>query len=281
VVRFNGKSAIVTGGSSGIGLAVARRLASEGADLIITAISRDSDDLSSASETLRQQGARVYAIEADVAETDSAEATVATAVDKFGRLDILINNAGTAYFEEVFSAPLEHLDRVLAVNVRGAYTMSVAAARHMRERGGAIVNTLSTAAIMGEEYQVTYNISKGGLLALTRSLAIDLAQYRIRVNGVAPGWVATRATARIIADPAQWSKHRSHIPLDRPASPDEIAAVHAFLASDDASYVTGAVYLCDGGMTAGFRYGGWAAVEAPEGGLDVGLPSLPSDLRYG
>jgi NAD(P)-dependent dehydrogenase (short-subunit alcohol dehydrogenase family) len=145
--------------------------------------------------------------------------------------------------------------------------------------GSAIVNTASTASLAGEEFQVTYNASKGAVAALTRSLAIDLAPRGIRVNAVAPGWVETRSTRALIDDPEQWSKHRSRIPLDRPASPPEIAAVHAFLASDDAAYVTGAVVVVDGGLTAGFRNSNWRAMPPPEGGHRVGIPDVPADVR--
>jgi NAD(P)-dependent dehydrogenase (short-subunit alcohol dehydrogenase family) len=202
------------------------------------------------------------------------------ALSRFGALDTLVNNAGIAYFEEVLETPLSHLDRTLAVNVRGMFAMSQAAARVMVERRrGTIVNTASTASFAGEEFQVTYNTSKGAVVALTRALAIDLAPHGIRVNAVAPGWVTTRATESVIEDPTQWSKHRSRIPLDRPATPGEVAAVHAFLASDDATYVTGAVYVVDGGLTAGYRYSDWQAAQPPPEGFAIGIPEVPSDMH--
>ena len=210
-----------------------------------------------------------------MAEEATAREAVELARTRFGRLDVLVNNAGIAYFEEALGTPVEHLDRTLAVNVRGTFVMSREAAAAM-ERGGAIVNTASTATFMGEEFQVTYNASKGAVAALTRSLAVDLAPLGIRVNAVAPGWVDTRATRPVIGDPEQWSKHRSRIPLDRAASTAEIAAVHAFLASDDAAYVTGAVVVADGGLTAGYRYSNWRAVP---GEHEVGIPDVPTDMH--
>jgi NAD(P)-dependent dehydrogenase (short-subunit alcohol dehydrogenase family) len=115
--------------------------------------------------------------------------------------------------------------------------------------------------------------------ALTRSLAVDLAPRGVRVNAKAPGWVATRSTWALLDDPEPWSKYRSRIPLDRAASTSEIAAVHAFLASDDAAYVTGAVVVADGGLTAGCGYLNWRAVPPPPDGHSVGIPDLPADLR--
>jgi NAD(P)-dependent dehydrogenase (short-subunit alcohol dehydrogenase family) len=277
--RLEGRVAVVTGASSGIGLAVAERLGAEGAQLVLLAAPGDQGDLERALADLRERGYAAEGLAADVADPATAERAVTLALSRFGHLDVLVNNAGIGYYEHIFDTPLDHLDRTLAVNVRGTFAMSVRAARTMSAQGrGAIVNTASTASFMGEEFQATYNASKGAVVALTRSLAVDLAPLGIRVNAVAPGWVATRTTTPTIDDPSQWSKHRSRIPLDRPATPAEVAAVYAFLASDDASYVTGAVYRCDGGLTAGFRYSNWAAVEPPPEGLAIGVPDVPRNL---
>jgi 3-oxoacyl-[acyl-carrier protein] reductase len=267
VNRFEGRVAIVSGASSGIGLAVAQRLGSEGAQLVIIGAPPDITDLEAAVSRLRVEGYAAEGLPADIAEPGTAERAVELALSSYGRLDVLVNNAGVAYFEEVFDTPVEHLDRTYAVNVRGTFAMSLAAGRSMAAAGaGAIVNTASTASLMGEQFQATYNATKGAVAALTRSLAVDFAPFGIRVNAVAPGWVSTRATTPIIEDAAQWSKHRTHIPLDRPATTAEVAAVHAFLASEDAAYVTGAVYVVDGGMTAGFRY--------PDG-----IPPIPKNMH--
>jgi 3-oxoacyl-[acyl-carrier protein] reductase len=278
VTRFQGKVAVVSGASSGIGLAVAERLGAEGAQLVIVGAPADEADLLQAVESLRARDVETEGLAADIADEDAARKVIELARSRFGRLDVLVNNAGVAYYEEFLETPLEHLDRTLAVNVRGTFVMSLEAAASMGS-GSAIVNTASTASIAGEEFQVTYNASKGAVASLTRSLAVDLAPRGIRVNAVAPGWVETRSTRRVLDDPEQWSKHRSRIPLDRAASTAEIAAVHAFLASDDAAYVNGAVVVVDGGLTAGHRYSNWRALPPPPGGHSVGIPDVPADLR--
>ena len=260
---------------------MAERLGAEGARLVIVGAPVDRADLEQAVESLRSRGVETEGTAADIADESTARTVVELARSRFGRVDVLVNNAGIAYFEELLRTPVEHLDRTLAVNVRGTFVMSREAADAMVRagRGGAIVNTASTASFAGEEFQVTYNASKGAVAALTRALAVDLAPHGIRVNAVAPGWVETRATMPVLDDPEQWSKHRSRIPLDRAGTTAEIAAVHAFLASDDAAYVTGAVVVADGGLTAGYRYSSWRAVPPPPGGHAVGIPDIPVDMH--
>ncbi|MGH2540659.1 MAG: SDR family NAD(P)-dependent oxidoreductase, partial [Actinomycetota bacterium] len=210
--NFSGRAVIVTGASSGIGRAITERLAAEGADLCLVAAPQDAGQLEEVASRLEAGGARVAHLASDVGEPETAAQAVELTLERFGRLDSLADNAGIGYFEEVFEAPLEHLDHQLRVNVRGMYLMAMAAAKEMSRRGGGtIACTASTASFIGEEHQATYNISKGAVAELIRSLAVDLAPYGVRVNGVAPGWVLTPATEDIVADAAQWSKHRTRI----------------------------------------------------------------------
>ena len=259
-------AAVVTGASHGIGLAIARALAADGVGLCLVAAPQDAEELDSVARELD-----AIALASDIGEPETAQRAVALAVERYGRLDRLASNAGVAFFEHALDAPLEHFDQTMRVNVRGMYLMTIAAATHMAAHGGgAIVCTASTASIAGEELQAIYNTSKGAVAQLARSLAVDLAPQGIRVNAVAPGWVRTRLTEDIVPDATQWSKHRSRIPLDRPAEPHEIAAVVRFLLSDEASYVTGALLVADGGLTAGYRYTDWEAVPVPESPRPVG-----------
>lgn len=271
------RAAVVTGASSGIGRAIANRLAADGTDLCAIAAPHDEAALRAECAQLEARtGIRTIPLAADVGDPETAERAVEATLDAFGRLDALASNAGIAYFEELLSAPLAHFDHTFHVNVRGMYLMAHAAARAMAERGGgAIVCTASTASTVGEELQVTYNASKGAVAALTRSLAVDLAPHRVRVNAVAPGWVRTPATEEIVADVEEWSKHRSRIPFDRPAEPEEIANVVAFLLSDEASYMSGAVVPVDGGLTAGYRASDWAAQPQPAPPRFPRAPEVP------
>jgi NAD(P)-dependent dehydrogenase (short-subunit alcohol dehydrogenase family) len=259
--RFDGRVALVTGGSSGIGRAVARRLASEGAHLCLLAAPDHEAQLAETADELRAVGAEVATLAADVGADETAEHAVELTLRELGRLDYVVDNAGFGTSEDVFDATIELFDHSMHVNVRGMYLVAIAAAQAMATAdGGAIVCTASTASFMGEEQQVVYNTSKGAVAELARSLGVALAPYAIRVNAVAPGYVRTPATERGLADPVGWSRARSRIAADRPAEPHEIAAVIAFLLTEDASYMTGAVVVVDGGHTAGWRNTDWQAV---------------------
>jgi len=254
-VRFSGLAGIVTGASTGIGLAIAERLAGEGAALCLIAAPSDAEELDAVTERL---GGRAFGIAADIGAERTAQSAISETLERFGRIDLLASNAGIAPFGPALRVPITDFDATYHVNVRGMFLIAQAAAREMsREAGGAIVCTGSSDGLFGHEGQVAYNASKAAVTQMVRSLSLDLAPHGVRINGVAPGWVRTRATAGAIEDPMEWSRHRSRIPMDRPATPAEIAAVVAFLLSADASYMTGAIVPCDGGLTAGFRTSDW------------------------
>jgi 3-oxoacyl-[acyl-carrier protein] reductase len=254
-MRFQDKVVLVTGGGSGIGRATALRFASEGAAVVVADL--DESGAAQVAQKIQKDGGSVAVVFGSVAERGDAERMVLAALDAFGRLDILINNAGITRDAlavrvkdgEVKRMTDEQWDAVLDVNLKGTFLVSQAAALPMMEQKyGRIVNTASVAAL-GNIGQVNYSASKAGVIGLTKTFALEWARYNILVNAVAPGAVKTRMTATIPENIANQMSER--IPLKRWAEPEEIAAVHAFLASDDARYITGQVIWVDGGLTVG------------------------------
>ena len=244
--RFDGRVAIITGAASGIGEATARRLGSEGASLVLADI--DAQRLDTVLTELISLGAAAVAKCVDVSIGDHVNELVAFAVQSFGRLDILINNAGISLFGHVTEITPEQWHRVMAVDVDSVFFGARAAIPHLVVTQGCIVNTCSISGLFGDYGLVAYNTAKGAVANLTRSLAIDHASDGIRVNSVCPGGVATPMTRGILNRFGE--EYERLIPLGRPAQPGEIAAAIAFLASDDASYITGHNLVVDGGVTA-------------------------------
>ena len=241
-MRLEGKVALVTGAGNGIGEATARRFAREGA--IVVANDVDVEQARSVVTELQKEGARSLAVAGDVTKRADVEAMMHHVVGEFGRLDVLINNAGINRDAMSPKMTEEQWDQVLSVTL-----CAQAALTRMRERGwGRVVNTSSIGSL-GNIGQANYAASKAGVIGLTRTLALEYAKYGITVNCVAPGPVMTRMLAGV--PEAIREKIVARVPIGRIARPDEIAGVHAFLASDDAAYITGQVVFVDGGMSVG------------------------------
>ena len=242
---LSGKRVLVTGGASGIGAATASRFLEEGARVVV--LDRDEK----AREAIVRQLPRLSgAVDADVSALKQVRAAFAETVKMIGGVDILINNAGISIRHAFLEITPEEWDKVLAVNLTGVFHVAQTAARHMLERGsGVILNTASTNGVMGYPLYADYNASKAGVIALTRSMALELAP-RVRVNAVAPGYVLT-PMQRAEYSEAMLEEVSRKIPLQRQASPEEVAGLFAFLASDDAAFISGHVYTIDGAETAG------------------------------
>jgi len=248
-MRFNDRGVLIAGGSSGIGKAAAVRLAAEGARVVING--RDPERLAGALRELGQPD-RISGIAADISVEDDVERLAAEAIARLGRVHVLVVSSG------IDSGPASPLDlktddwrRVLEVNLTGPFLLARAIGRHMAASGGGSMVMISSLNGLAAEPQFAdYNASKGGLIMLTRSLAVDLARHNIRVNAVCPGYVLTPMTDSYVHDPEYGAKIRAAIPMGRVADPAEIAGVIAFLASDDASYVTGELLVADGGRHA-------------------------------
>jgi NAD(P)-dependent dehydrogenase (short-subunit alcohol dehydrogenase family) len=242
---LKGKGVLVTGGASGIGAATAARFLEEGARVAVLDRDREARE-----RIARDLPGLSGALAADVSDREQVRAALAEAVRLMGGVDVLINNAGISIRHAFLDITPEEWDRVIAVNLTGAFHVAQAAARHMRERGsGVILHTASTNGIVGYPLYADYNATKAGVIALTRAMALELAPT-VRVNAVAPGYVLTPMQRAEYTD-AMLEEVNRKIPLRRHAAPEEIASLFAFLASDDAAYITGHVYVIDGAESAG------------------------------
>jgi NAD(P)-dependent dehydrogenase (short-subunit alcohol dehydrogenase family) len=245
--RFANKIAIVTGAGNGIGLEIATRLGAEGASVVLA----DKDPAAAASvcEQIIAQGGKAAACQVDICEPDRVQAMVRFTRERFGPAHILINNAGIGSQKHFLDTPVELLHKMLETNVVGTFLCAQAAARDMVQLGGgAIVNFSSHSGFLGSSGRAAYAASKAGIIGMTRVMAVDLAQHNIRVNTVAPGTVATERIKQSHNDERREAWLRA-IPMARYGEPKEMAAAALFLASDDASYITGQTIAVDGGFT--------------------------------
>ena len=240
-----GKRVLITGGASGIGAATAARFLEEGAAVVV--LDCDAKALTGIQTQLSKLAGTV---DADVSNLKQVEAAFAEALRLMGGVDVLINNAGISIRHTFLDITPAEWDRIIAVNLTGVFYVAQTAARHMWERGiGVILQTASTNGLVGQPYYADYNATKAGVIELTKSMALELAP-KVRVCAIAPGYVLTPMQRAEYSDQMLDEVNRK-IPLGRHAKPEEIAALFAFLASDDAAYATGHVYTIDGGETAG------------------------------
>ena len=254
MLRLEGKNVLVTGASSGIGQAIAVRFAREGANVAINY--RSGADQAEATRAMARNartngGGKEITVQADVSQEDQVRTMFAKVLDSFGSLDVLVNNAGIQKPCPSHEIETNDFDRILGVNLRGPFLCAREAIRHFlgTNRQGVILNNSSVHEIIPKPKYLSYSISKGGMENLTKSLALEYADKGIRVNAVGPGAVVTPINKAWIDNPKARGEVESHIPMTRAAAADEIASVFAFLASDDASYITGQTIFACGGLT--------------------------------
>lgn len=245
-MRLADKVAIVTGATQGIGLACAQRLVAEGARVMMVDIKPEGLDAAGA----LGEAARFFA--ADVSQKADVDAMIAATLEAFGRIDILVNNAGITHAADFLDLAEEDFDRVLRINLKSMFLCGQAAAREMVKRqSGCIINMSSVNSQLAIPNQVPYVVSKGGVNQLTKVMAMSLAQHGVRVNGIGPGTILTElAKKAVMGSPEARNTILSRTPLGRCGEPEEVASIAAFLASDDASYMTGQTMYVDGGRLA-------------------------------
>jgi glucose 1-dehydrogenase len=254
---LKGKNVLVTGGTSGIGQAIAVRFAEYGANVAINYL-RTPDEATDTEErvnacvaSVRQMGVRDVLVQGDVSKEDDVVAMFDDAIDRLGGIDVLINNAGIQISRPSHELSVEEFDNVIAVNLRGSFLCAREAIKHYleNETPGVILNISSVHQLIPKPNYLGYSASKGGMLNLTRTLALEYAKDDIRVNAIGPGATVTPINRAWIDDPVKREMVVSHIPLARAGTADEMAGVTCFLASDDAAYITGQTIFVDGGLT--------------------------------
>jgi 3-oxoacyl-[acyl-carrier protein] reductase len=249
MLRLEGKTAIITGAGRGIGKAIAHKFLLEGARVLICDIVPERLE----ETTLELQAfGEVQCLVGDVSQSEFCGSVVQTALEVFGEINILVNNAGIAVFARFLEHSEQAWDQTLNVNLKSMFLLSQRVARQMVAKGGggAIVNMASTNGLLGERDLVAYNASKGGVILLTKTLAIELAEHNIRVNCVAPGLIRTTLAAESGSGDTFFDESLDKIPMRRLGTPQEVANVFAFLASDEASFITGETIVIDGGQLA-------------------------------
>jgi len=249
VDRFQGKVVLITGAASGIGRATAKRLASEGARLFLVDLAKEGLEETVAQCT--EAGAEVESMPCDVADETQVNAAVARCVDRFGRLDTVVNVAGILLLEHAHEITLAQWQKVLDVNLTGTFLFCKAALPHLLESRGNIVNTSSTSAIAGMPYGAAYGASKAGVLALTRSLAVEYGAKGVRANAICPGSIKTpMGSGGNLPKDIDFELLKRAMPLDKPRGPEVVASVVALLASEDGAHINGESIRMDGGTLA-------------------------------
>lgn len=247
-MRLQNKVAIVTGAATGIGQAIAIRFAREGAAVVVDYIG-SPDTPNKTEEIIKSSGGKTIAVSADISKPNQVQQLVDSAVKEYGKLDIVVNNAGIEKKYAFVDYPLEEVQKIISVNLIGPFLVSQAAARQMiKQGGGRIVNISSVHEDLPMPTNSAYCVSKGGLRMLTRTISVELAKHNITVNNIGPGAVYTPIDADVEAQPEMEKALMSEIPLNRWGKPEEIAGLAVYLASDEASYITGSTYFIDGGM---------------------------------